>query len=56
MKLKELERMELVNEARQLYADRSNDNIEVDDNAKVSKGDDGAWVQAWVWVRARSNP
>lgn len=25
--------------------------IEVDDNAKVSRGaDDGAYVQAWVWV------
>jgi len=25
--------------------------LEVDDNAKISKGDDaGAYVQAWVWV------
>lgn len=25
--------------------------LEIDDNAKVSRGDDnGAYVQAWVWV------
>jgi hypothetical protein len=25
--------------------------IEIDDNAKVSRGDDpGAYVQAWVWI------
>lgn len=24
--------------------------MEIDDNASVSLGADGAWVQAWVWV------
>jgi len=25
--------------------------VEIDDNAKISRGDDdGAYVQAWVWV------
>ena len=27
------------------------DDIEIDDNAVVSRGDDGAFVAAWVWVR-----
>jgi hypothetical protein len=37
--------------AKELYADGSNDAIEVDDDAVVSKGDDkGAFVAAWVWV------
>lgn len=29
------------------------DDVEIDDNAKVSVADDGksAWVQAWVWVQ-----
>lgn len=34
--------------ARDEYA---SDEIEIDDDAKVSVGDDGAFVQAWVWVR-----
>lgn len=30
--------------------------IEVDDNARVSRGhDDGAYVQAWVWVPAKTD-
>lgn len=35
-----------------VYRDAAgNDDIEVDDNAIVSKGDDnGAYVMAWVWV------
>lgn len=31
------------------YAQDSDDNIEVDDDATVSEGDDGVFVQAWVW-------
>jgi hypothetical protein len=27
------------------------DDCEIDNNAVVSRGDDGAFVQAWVWVR-----
>lgn len=26
------------------------DDIEIDEGAKVERGDDGAFVQAWVWV------
>lgn len=34
--------------AREIY---SSDEVQVDSNAKVSRGDDeGAYVQAWVWV------
>jgi len=40
-----------VKEARKRYADPSDDNIEVDDGARLSiGGDGGVWVQAWVWV------
>jgi hypothetical protein len=28
----------------------ANDNLEVDQDATVSEGEDGAWVHAWVWV------
>lgn len=42
--------------ARRLY---ENDDIEIDDDAKLSPGGDensaeisGTWVQAWVWVNA----
>ena len=40
-----------IDAARKAYAHGSDDNIEVDDNALVSRGEDGVWVQAWVWVR-----
>ena len=26
------------------------EDVEIDDNAKISQADNGAWVQAWVWV------
>jgi hypothetical protein len=29
------------------------DEIEIDDEPDLSHGDDGCWVQAWVWVRDR---
>ena len=35
-----------------MYSLGSDDNIEIDDDALVSEGDGGAWVQAWVWVPA----
>jgi hypothetical protein len=28
----------------------SDDELEIDQDATVSEGDGGAWVQAWVWV------
>lgn len=37
------------NQARAIHAEEGE--IEIDDNAKISRGDDaGAYVQAWVWV------
>ena len=36
-----------IEQARKLYW---TDEVEIDDNAKLSKGDDGTWVAAWVWV------
>lgn len=29
----------------------SGDDVEIDDDAKISEGEDGTWVQAWVFVR-----
>lgn len=45
-------RERLIAIARRMYADGSNDDIEIYDDALVSEGmdGDGAWVQAWVWV------
>ena len=51
----------IVEAARETYAVGSDDDVEVDDNAMVTRiygaGEDGheltgAWVQAWVWIRA----
>lgn len=42
---------ELVGQARTYYA---NDDINIDDDAWQSEGDDGVWVEAWVWL-ARSD-
>jgi hypothetical protein len=40
-----------IEQAREKYANPSNDDVEVDDDAVISHGnDDGVWVQAWVWV------
>jgi hypothetical protein len=36
-----------IHAARSLYG---SDDIEVDGDAKVSRANDGVWVQAWVWV------
>ena len=47
----ELDNEYWIDRARDLYAMSSDDDIEIDDNAKVSHGDDGVWVQAWVFVR-----
>lgn len=42
-------RTELIQTARDMY---QNDDVEIDDNAKLSRNDeDGSWVAAWVWVR-----
>lgn len=35
------------NQARKLY---QTDDIQIDDDAKASRADEGIWVQAWVWV------
>lgn len=30
--------------------DHVDDDLQIDAGARVALGDDGAWVQAWVWV------
>ena len=37
--------------AREMYADGSDNDIEIDDDAGFSESDHGTWVQAWVHVR-----
>lgn len=44
---------EEIKRAREDYVLKSDDQIAVDDDAKVSRTDEGTWVQAWVWVPAR---
>ena len=50
--MKQLTRKQMIAAARSLY--QSEGEIEIDDNAKLSRAegnpDDGAFVQAWVWV------
>lgn len=40
-------RFAYIDAARAIY---QNDDTEIDDNARISENDDGAWVQAWVYV------
>ena len=42
------ERKSLIYEARQLYRDCGY--VEIDNDAKISDAEKGAWVQAWVWI------
>jgi hypothetical protein len=39
----------IIEAAKELYIDNAYD-IEIDDNAVVSHGDDGAFVAGWLWV------
>jgi hypothetical protein len=43
---------EIVRVARELFVTGTS-NMSMDDFADVSRCDDGAWVQAWVWVSNR---
>lgn len=36
--------------AKELYHDEGE--IEIDENARVSVSDEGAYIEAWVWVRS----
>ena len=58
MKLKPANRERLLTLAREMYADPSNDDVEIDDDAQFSRaGSRGVWVQAWVYVSAQEfNP
>ena len=41
---------ELVELAREVYALRGDNDIEIDDDALTSGTDSGTWVAAWVWM------
>lgn len=42
--------MALIERAREKYAIPSDDDIEIDDTATISRGYSGAFIHAWVWV------
>ena len=48
--LPEPDRERIIEEARDLYGDPGN--VEIDDNAVISRCEDGVFVQAWVRVPA----
>lgn len=39
-----------IDQARHRHCLGSDDEIEIDEPARVSRGEDGPWVQAWVFV------
>jgi hypothetical protein len=41
-------------QARKMYAHKSDDMLEIDDPTEYSVGEDGVWVKAWVLVPLRS--
>ncbi len=41
---------DLIERARADYSEGSDDDIEVDDDAPLSRTDDGVWVGGWLWV------
>lgn len=45
-----MKRVDLLESARVKYCLGSDDNIEIDDNAEVSIGEQVTWVQAWVFI------
>lgn len=47
----EAEDSEIIAKARELYCTHSDDAVEIDSGALVSRNDEGAWVSAWVYVR-----
>ena len=50
--VKSPERAKLIEEAKDLYARSSSDDIEVDDEADISEAEmnGGTWVMGWLWV------
>ena len=42
--------LEYIAVAREKHAEPSGNEIEIDDDPKVSQSEWGAWVAAWVWV------
>ena len=50
-KFKPLSDEEAVQYARETYCRNSDDNIEIDDDTiRLSRTDNGVWVNAWLWV------
>lgn len=44
------DRDEIIAAAERLFCERSDNDVEIDDDAVFSRGDDGVWVSAWVHV------
>lgn len=47
MRARSKKQKHFVTVARREYA---TDDVEIDDNPKISPSEDGCWVAAWVWV------
>ncbi|HEY5214551.1 MAG TPA: hypothetical protein VIJ38_16170 [Acidobacteriaceae bacterium] len=51
IRLKPKNRERLLEAARAEYAEGSDDNVEIDDNAEIHRSTDkGFWVAAWVYL------
>jgi hypothetical protein len=48
--LQQMASPELIEEARELHARQSGDDIEVDEEALISASENGTWVAGWLWV------
>lgn len=48
MKMSHSERQTWIEKAREYYQEEGT--IEIDNNADISKSDEGVYVHAWVWV------
>lgn len=40
----------LIQEAKNIYEGQHGHDLEIDGHPILSEGDEGVWVQAWVWV------
>ena len=49
------DRDSLLEAARRLYCQSSDNDVEVDDDARLSVADNGTWVQGWLWVPCDSD-
>lgn len=49
-----MEDVDIIAAAREQYCQGSDNDIEIDDDPKLSHADEGCWVAAWVWIASRT--